>query len=60
MAFESPGGTGAAYVGAEAVVVRRIRRFLLDTVAFDPGNVVTRGYWKKGASNHTDGDYATD
>jgi len=60
MAFEPPGGRGAAYAGAEAVVVRRIRRYLLDTVALDPENVVIRAYWKTGATNHPDGDYATD
>jgi NADPH-dependent ferric siderophore reductase len=48
------------WVATEAHAVRTIRRALLNDRECDPARVVTRGYWKLGAANHPDGDYATD
>jgi NADPH-dependent ferric siderophore reductase len=58
--LELPAGRGRVYVGCEAGAVRRIRRHLLEERGLDPALVVTRGYWKLGATNHTDHDYGMD
>lgn len=58
--IKRPAGTGAAYAGTEAATVRTIRRHLVDALKLEPANVVTRGYWRRGVTNHPDGDYATD
>lgn len=47
------------WVATEAKAVRTIRRAFLDR-GMPVENLVTRGYWKLGESNHPDGDYATD
>jgi NADPH-dependent ferric siderophore reductase len=54
-----PAGNGRFYVGCESMAMRRIRR-LLKEHGIDRGAMVTRGYWKFGASNHPDGDYGDD
>jgi NADPH-dependent ferric siderophore reductase len=59
-AVQLPEGNGRIYVGCEATVLRRIRRHLLEERGLDPATIVTRGYWKLGAVNHTDHDYGTD
>jgi NADPH-dependent ferric siderophore reductase len=59
-AIELPAGNGRIYVGCEAAAVRRIRTHLLHERGLDPATIVTRGYWKLGAVNHTDHDYGTD
>ena len=55
-----PPGNGRIYVGCEAAALRRIRKHLLADRGLDPATIVTRGYWKLGAVNHTDHDYGTD
>lgn len=55
-----PAGAGRVYVGCEAAAMRRIRRHLLEERGLDPATIVTRGYWKLGATNYTDHDYGTD
>ncbi|MEZ4684094.1 MAG: siderophore-interacting protein [Caldilineaceae bacterium] len=57
---ELPAGNGRMYVGCESTAVRRIRRHLLEERGLDPAVIVTRGYWKLDAVNHTDHDYGTD
>lgn len=59
-AFALPDGAGRVYVGGEAAAIRRIRRHLLQDRGLDSATIVTRGYWKLGATNHTDHDYGTD
>lgn len=57
---ELPRGSGRVYVACEAAAVRRIRRHLLVERGFDREHVVTRGYWKLGATDHPDRDYGED
>lgn len=53
------GDSDRVWVATEAVVVRKIRRALLDS-GVTADHLVTRGYWKAGEANHPDGDYAQD
>jgi NADPH-dependent ferric siderophore reductase len=55
-----PQGSGRVYVACEAGAVRRIRRHLLVERGLDREFVVTRGYWKLGATDHPDRDYGED
>jgi NADPH-dependent ferric siderophore reductase len=55
-----PTGAGSLWIAAEAVAVRRIRKSLLEKRSIAPDAVVTRGYWREGAVNHPDHDFATD
>lgn len=48
------------WVAAEAGAIRRIRQYLLFARGIDRRLIVTRGYWKAGASNHPDHDYGDD
>lgn len=59
-ALDFPGGAGQIYVGCEATAMRRIKRHLLQERNYDKSAVVTRGYWKLGASDHPDRDYGDD
>lgn len=48
---------GAMYwVACEATAMREIRNVLLNERGIDRANLVTRGYWKAGASDHPDHD----
>lgn len=58
--MQLPAGNGRIYVGCEAEAMRRIRTHLLGERGLDPALIVTRGYWKQGATNYTDHDYGTD
>jgi NADPH-dependent ferric siderophore reductase len=58
--LEFPAGAGRVYVACEAAAMRRIRRHLLTERGFSRDHVVTRGYWKLGATDHPDGDYGQD
>jgi NADPH-dependent ferric siderophore reductase len=58
--FSLPSGDGRIYVGAESGAMRRIRQHLLRERGLDARQIVTRGYWKAGATNYTDHDYGTD
>jgi NADPH-dependent ferric siderophore reductase len=58
--FKLPAGDGRVYVGAEAGVMRRMRQYLLKDLGLEAGKIVTRGYWKDGATNYPDHDYGTD
>jgi NADPH-dependent ferric siderophore reductase len=55
-----PVGPGSLWIAAEAVAVRRIRKMLLEKHSIAPDALVTRGYWREGAVNHPDHDFATD
>jgi NADPH-dependent ferric siderophore reductase len=55
-----PTGAGSLWIAAEAVAVRRIRKTLLAKHSIASDAVVTRGYWREGAVNHPDHDFATD
>lgn len=55
--LELPAGSGRLYVACEAGAMRRIRRHLLTERNLSRDHVVTRGYWKLGATDHPDGDY---
>ena len=50
---------GHVWVAGEAAMIRRLRRHLLGT-GVPAGRLVTRGYWKAGEPNHTDGDHGQD
>jgi NADPH-dependent ferric siderophore reductase len=55
--LEFPGGSGRIYVACEADAMRRIRRHLLTERGIPRADLVTRGYWKLGATDHPDRDY---
>jgi NADPH-dependent ferric siderophore reductase len=48
------------FLASEAGLIRRLRSWLLGELRLPPMSVVTRGYWKLGASNHPDHDYGND
>jgi NADPH-dependent ferric siderophore reductase len=48
------------WVACEALVVRDIRRHLLEERGLDRGTILTRGYWRSGEANHPDHDYGED
>jgi NADPH-dependent ferric siderophore reductase len=58
--FAWPAGGGRVYVGCEAQAMRRIRRIVVEASGLDRERIVTRGYWRIGAVNHPDHDYALD
>jgi NADPH-dependent ferric siderophore reductase len=58
--FEFPADSGRVYVACEAGAMRRIRRHLLSERGMNRDHIVTRGYWKLGATDHPDGDYGQD
>jgi NADPH-dependent ferric siderophore reductase len=58
--WAAPAGAGSLWIAAEAVAVRRIRKSLLEKRSIAPDAIVTRGYWREGAVNHPDHDFATD
>jgi NADPH-dependent ferric siderophore reductase len=55
-----PEGKGYVWLACEAAAMRRIRKHLVEERGLPPEQLVTRGYWKLGASNHPDGDYGQD
>ena len=55
--IELPSGSGRIYVACEADAMRRIRRHLLHERGIARTELVTRGYWKLGATDHPDRDY---
>lgn len=55
-----PDGKGYLWIACEAGAMRRIRRYLIDERGLAPDQLVTRGYWKLGATDHPDGDYGQD
>ena len=54
-----PASRGYVWMALEATAMRRIRRHLIEDRGLLPAQMVTRGYWKKGAPDHPDGDYGT-
>ncbi|MEP7244436.1 MAG: siderophore-interacting protein [Gammaproteobacteria bacterium] len=58
--LQLPPGSGRIYVACESGAMRRIRRHLLTERSLSRDHVVTRGYWKLGATDHPDGDYGQD
>ena len=48
------------YVACESSAIRRIRRHLLQERGMPPTQIVTRGYWKLGETDHPDRDYGED
>jgi NADPH-dependent ferric siderophore reductase len=55
-----PTGSGRVYVACEAGAMRRIRRHLLNERGVPRELLVTRGYWRIGATDHPDRDYGED
>jgi len=53
-------GRGCAWIGCEAAAMRRVRAVLLDELKFERSAIHTQGYWKQGATNHTDHDLGDD
>jgi NADPH-dependent ferric siderophore reductase len=53
-------GPGRVYVACEADAMRRIRRHLLLERHFPRDQLVTRGYWRLGETDHPDRDYGED
>jgi NADPH-dependent ferric siderophore reductase len=58
--FAWPSGNGRVYVGCEADAMRRIRAAVTISSGLERERIVTRGYWRRGATNHPDHDYAND
>lgn len=58
--LELPAGSGRIYVACEADAMRRIRRHLLAERHFPRTQLVTRGYWRQGETDHPDRDYGED
>ncbi len=58
--YVMPEGSGRIYVACEASAMRRIRSHLLMNRTINREHVITRGYWKLGATDHPDGDYGQD
>ncbi len=58
--FAWPAGAGRVYVGCEAIAMRRLRGTIVERSGLDKERIVTRGYWRVGAVNHPDHDYAND
>jgi NADPH-dependent ferric siderophore reductase len=58
--FAWPPGEGRVYVGCEAAAMRRIRKAIVESSGLDRNRIITRGYWRIGAVNHPDRDYAED
>jgi NADPH-dependent ferric siderophore reductase len=57
---ERPSGDGRVWLATEAMIMRRIRKHLLENWHLDPAAMVTRGYWKLAESNYRDSDYGED
>jgi NADPH-dependent ferric siderophore reductase len=55
-----PRGSGRIYLACEADAMRRIRRHLLTERQFPRAQLVTRGYWRFGETDHPDRDYGED
>jgi NADPH-dependent ferric siderophore reductase len=58
--IELPAGSGRIYVACESDAMRRIRRHLLHERQFPRAQLVTRGYWRLGETDHPDRDYGED
>jgi NADPH-dependent ferric siderophore reductase len=58
--FVWPEGAGRVYIGCESNAMRLIRHNVLEATGLDRSRVVARGYWRVGAVNHPDRDYADD
>ena len=58
--IDLPPGSGRVYVACEADAMRRIRRYLLTERGIPAAQLVTRGYWKQGETDHPDRDYGED
>jgi NADPH-dependent ferric siderophore reductase len=58
--FAWPPGEGRVYVGCEAAAMRRLRQVIVESSGLDRKRIITRGYWRIGAVNHPDRDYAED
>jgi NADPH-dependent ferric siderophore reductase len=58
--YAMPEGDGRIYLACEAGAMRRIRAHLLMDKTINRAHVITRGYWKLGATDHPDGDYGQD
>ena len=59
-AFTWPAGAGRVYIGCESNAMRRLRQAVLASSGLEKARVVARGYWRIGAVNHPDRDYADD
>ena len=57
---ELPKGKGYVWMALESGAMRRIRRYLMEEAGLPKEQLVTRGYWKLGTSDHPDGDYGQD
>ena len=58
--FRWPEGAGRVYIGCESNAMRTIRHNVIEATGLDRSRVVARGYWRVGAVNHPDRDYAED
>jgi NADPH-dependent ferric siderophore reductase len=58
--FAWPDTPGRVYIGCESTAMRSLRQAVIDRSGLDRGRVVARGYWRVGAANHPDRDYADD
>ena len=58
--FAWPAGEGRVYVGCESNAMRRLRAEIVAASGLERSRIITRGYWRIGAVNHPDRDYADD
>lgn len=58
--FTWPADAGRVYVGCESNAMRRIRTAVLEATGLERTRIIARGYWRLGAVNHPDRDYAED
>ncbi len=58
--FQWPSGDGRVYVGCEAQAMRRVRNLIAEKSGLARQRIVGRGYWRIGAANHPDRDFAED
>ena len=58
--FAWPKDAGRVYIGCESSAMRTLRQNVLQSSGLDRTRIVARGYWRIGAVNHPDRDYAED
>ena len=58
--FTWPAGAGRVYIGCESGAMRRLRHVVSEASGLERTRIVARGYWRVGAVNHPDRDYADD
>ncbi len=58
--FPLPSGNGKVWIACEASIMRSIKRHFLEDCSLDRTDLHAQGYWKAGATNHSDSDMGED